>query len=262
MGSLRRDVMAPEVLYPDWPAPVNIGALMTLRHAGASAAPHASWNLGAHVGDSPDAVQRNRCLLRREVGVDPLYLDQVHGAHVHTMAHRESGQSPAAVGPADACVTDRDDLACTILVADCLPVLLCARDGSAVGAAHAGWRGLAAGVIERSVAALCRLASCTPGDIVAWLGPAIGPDRFEVGGDVVAAFGEGPRLRPLRPGKWLADLPGLARDRLHTMGVAQVSGHDGSAPWCTVSSPGRWFSYRRDGRTGRMAACVWRKPPE
>jgi polyphenol oxidase len=151
-----------------------------------------------------------------------------------------------------------------VQVADCLPVLLADRAGRVVGAAHAGWRGLAAGVIEATVQRMQEVAGVAPGDLEAWLGACIGPRRFEVGADVLAAFGAdpaqaGPRFRPrgdAAAGKWLADLPGLARDRLAAIGVARVAGNDGTTAWCTVDNPLRFFSFRRDGVTGRMSACI------
>lgn len=227
-------------------------AAMSLRLGGRSAGPWASLNLGDHVGDDPAAVQSNRERFAAVIGAAPVYLRQVHGARVVRVTRASLGVEPPE---ADASVSTERDVACTVLVADCLPVLLAAPHG--VAAAHAGWRGLAAGVVEATLEALCREAHCRPADVRAWLGACIGPRAFEVGADVLGAFGPGAagRFRPRaeRPGKWLADLAGLARDRLVAAGVADVSG----GTWCTVADPSRFFSFRRDGVTGRLAAAVW-----
>jgi YfiH family protein len=244
-------------LVPEWSAPQHVGAVMSTRAGGVSSGPYASLNLGGHVGDDPAAVQANRSRLQARLeGAVPVFLQQVHGVQVV----RLQGAAPAVAPQADASITTEPGLACTIGVADCLPVLLAAPGG--VGAAHAGWRGLAGGVLERAVEALCAAANCGPRDLSAWLGPCIGPARFEVGADVLQAFGAspqapGPRFVPApapdgRP-RWHADLPGLARERLQALGVARVAG----GAWCTVSEPSRFFSFRRDGVTGRMAAAVW-----
>ena len=180
-------------------------------------------------------------------------MSQVHGARVLRL--------PADAGSgtleADAAISTEPGIACTVMVADCLPVLFAAPAGRGVGAAHAGWRGLAGGVLEATVAALCEAAACSAQDLRAWLGPCIGPRQFEVGADVVAALGGGPcfveRPRPDGAMRWLADLPGLARERLRAAGVTEVSGGE----WCTVEDASRFFSFRRDGVSGRMAAAVW-----
>lgn len=212
-------------------------------------------NLGGHVGDDADAVARNRALFERAIGARPAWLRQVHG----TAVVRIGAGWPDRVDDVDASVTTEPGVACAVLVADCLPVLFAAPESRGVAAAHAGWRGLAGGVLEATVAALCEAASCEPRDLDAWLGPCIGPDAFEVGGDVLGAFGADPQhppstFRPApRAGKWLADLPRLARNRLAVAGVGHVV--DGGA-LCTVADPSRFFSFRRDGVTGRMAAAV------
>ena len=267
---------ASSVLVPDWPAPPNVRALFTTRDGGASQAPWDSFNLGDHVGDAAPDVATNRhrlasWLTRGAAPVRPVFLQQVHGTEVC----RLTDDMPDGT-VADACVTTQVGLACTVMVADCLPVLLTDAQGRAVAAAHAGWRGLAAGVLERSVESL-RQAVHPAGTggageskvLLAWLGPCIGPTAFEVGDEVRRAFvAHDPQAatafeaRPARPGFWWADLPRLARQRLASVGVTAVSGNDGSAEWCTVSQPSRFFSHRRDaarfGSTGRMAACVWR----
>ncbi len=248
----------PDWLVPEWHAP-GVGALMTTRHGGCSSEPYDTMNLGAGGDDVPQAVAANRRRLAEARGVHPVYLKQVHGIEVARIGASDT-LSGAPSRSADASVTAEAGVACTILVADCLPVLFAAPSAAAVGAAHAGWRGLAGGVLEATVTAVCELAGCTPRDLQAWLGPSIGPSRFQVGADVLEAFGALPggdrHFVPERPGKWLADLPRLARARLEAAGVAAVSG----GRWCTFDAPSRFFSYRRDRITGRMAAMVWIEP--
>jgi YfiH family protein len=249
--------MHPDWLRPEWQIP-GIGALMTTRRGGVSAAPFDSLNLRDGLGDDPLKVQRNRAILREAIGAPPVYLDQVHGARVVRL--RAADALPGApLHRADASVTTEPGVACAVQVADCLPVLFAAPGG--VAAAHAGWRGLAAGVLEATLAALCDAAGCGVADVHAWLGACIGPERFEVGADVLAAFGESadkPALFRFKAGagtsKWLANLALLARDRLAAAGVGAISG----GGWCTVEDASRFFSYRRDGVTGRMVAAVWR----
>jgi len=241
-------------IRPEWHVDARIGALMSTRAGGVSAAPFDSLNLGRMSADDREAVAENRRRFEAALGgAAPTYLSQVHGARVLRL--------PAGEGPheADASITTEPGVACTVMVADCLPVLFAAPQARAVGAAHAGWRGLAGGVLEGTVAALCDAAGCAPEALVAWLGPCIGPRSFEVGADVLEAFGPAaahhftPRARPDGSARWLADLPALARDRLRAAGVMQLSGGD----WCTVEDRSRFFSFRRDGLTGRMAAAVW-----
>lgn len=239
-----------------WAAPSGVGAWMSTREGGVSTGPYASFNLGGHVGDDPQAVAGNRLALARELGGLPLqWLSQEHGARVV----RASAETTAEEPRADAVWTDEPAVACCVLVADCLPVLLASEDGRAVGAVHAGWRGLAAGVLESGLEAVARAGRCEPGQLVAWLGPCIGPGRFEVGQDVVQALGGGPHFVPRgwRDGRerWLADLPGLAAERLRLAGVLRISG----AAACTVEDASRFFSFRRDRVTGRLAAAVWRR---
>jgi YfiH family protein len=239
----------------DWELPTQVGARMSTRHGGVSLGPFDSLNLGDHVGDDPAAVAANRAAWAgRLEGARPLWMRQVHGSEVVNAA--EAVQ--AAVSPqADGCWTAEPGIACVVQVADCLPVLVAALNGRAVGAAHAGWRGLAAGVVERTAVAVARAAGCGPEDLICWLGPCIGQRQFEVGPDVVAAFGGGGRFvgrpRPDVQMRWLADLPGLARDRLAATGVHRVFG----GTWCTVEDPLSFFSFRRDGVTGRQAAAIW-----
>ena len=245
-------------LRPDWDAP-GVGALMTTRRGGFSTGPFASMNLRDGLGDEPTAVARNRAAFETAVGARPVLLNQVHGTRVVRLRAADT-RPGAAVHEADASVATEPGIACAVQVADCLPVLLAAPGARGVAAAHAGWRGLAAGVVERTLEALCDASACAPADVVAWLGPCIGPRRFEVGADVLAAFGvepvvgrDHPRFLPHAPGKWLADLAGLARDRLRAAGVVSVGGGD----WCTVEDASRFFSFRRDRVTGRMVAAVW-----
>jgi YfiH family protein len=247
-------------LAPGWHS-ARVGALMTTREGGVSTGPYASMNVGSAVGDAAEAVAANRRRLAEAMGAAPVFMRQVHGARVVRIGAADAAEG-AAVHAADACLTSEPGVACIVQAADCLPVLLAAPDGRAVGAAHAGWRGLAAGVVGAAVDAVSTAAGCAPNQISAWLGACIGPDAFEVGADVLAAFGVAPthagrigdeRFAPLGAGKWHADLAGLARDRLALAGVRRVEG----GTWCTVSDRSRFFSFRRDGVTGRMAAAIW-----
>lgn len=263
--------MVPPVLKPVWDNPTNARALFTLRTGGVSAAPWDSWNLGNHVGDDPAAVQANRHRLARHTGARPVFLDQVHGWGVLQV----DTDTPDGL-QADACWTDKPGVACTVMVADCLPVLFTHARGNSVAAAHAGWRGLAGaggqGVLEALLAAWPAAQGEGLSGVQAWLGPCIGPLAFEVGPEVRQAFGPEDSAVDAcfvpqstggaGPGPYLANLPALARLRLQALGVRHIAGNDGSQPWCTVSDPGRFFSHRRDarslGNSGRMAACIWR----
>lgn len=258
--------LLPDALRPAWPAPAGITALMSGRAGGVSAAPFDSLNLrppalGGEGQDADQAVLENQRRFGLALGAQPVWLRQTHGSDVARLGP-EHLQPGAALPLADASVCTEPGIACAVLVADCLPVLLCSADGRAVGAAHAGWRGLAGGVIDRVAEALCAAAACPSDQLLAWLGPCIGPRAFEVGEDVLLAFGADPaapdpalfRPSPRADGslRWRANLAGLARRRLAALGVARVSGGE----WCTVESGSRFFSFRRDGRTGRMAAAV------
>jgi hypothetical protein len=241
--------MSGDWLVPDWPAPGRVRALCTTRSGGVSTGPWASMNLGEHCGDEPENVRRNRMRLERHLPAGPLWLRQVHGTGV--VRHEGGAQPPPE---ADAAVAFDAGRVCAVLTADCLPVFLCDHAGGRVAVAHAGWRGLAGGVLEAAVAAL----GCAPGELLAWLGPAIGPGAYEVGGDVVAAFAarSGPDLSAaFRPhgDRWLFDLYAAARIKLAHAGVRSVCG----GGFCTHSDPQRFYSFRRDGVTGRMASLIW-----
>jgi YfiH family protein len=247
-------------IHPEWDAPPNIGALSTTRHGGVSMVPYGDGmgggglNLGVHGGDRGHDVEHNRSLLHAAVPVQPVWLSQVHGTTVLNAANVANAAAQSA--QADACIATQGGIACAILTADCLPVLLCDALGRTVGAAHAGWRGLAGGILENTVSSM---RDAGADDIMAWLGPAIGPARFEVGADVLAAFVDrqpqalGAFLAIAgRPGKYLADIYALARLRLESAGVRRIYG----GGFCTVSEQ-RFYSYRRDGVTGRMASLIW-----
>ena len=272
------------MIEPEWAAPGRVRSAFTLRDGGVSVAPYDSLNLGVHVGDAAEAVRENRRRIREWLGLpaEPVWLAQVHGTRVVDVDalgafDGAAGSASAAAGPApareavgaesgrasgaeaappeaDAAVTRTPGRVCVIQVADCMPVLFAARDGSAVGAAHAGWRGLAGGVLELTIAKL----GVPPAQLVAWLGPTISQKNFEVGDDVRTAFtkddaGAAVAFEANSRGRWQCDLYALARRRLVALGVANVSGGD----WCTYADPARFFSYRRDGQCGRMAALIW-----
>ena len=253
-----------EVLVPDWPAPAGVRAAFTLRQGGVSARPFDSLNLGEHVGDAPAAVAENRRRLRAQLHLpaEPAWLEQVHGTEVldldavgeSAVADRATAGRVAPSTAADGALTRREDRVCAVQVADCLPVLFAARDGALVAGAHAGWRGLAAGVLEATVA---RLAT-EPRRLIAWLGPAIGAEHFEVGAEVRTAFtqrdaGAAVAFAANARGRLQCDLVALARTRLAALGITAVFG----GSWCTHADHARFFSYRRDGQCGRMAALIW-----
>jgi YfiH family protein len=255
-------------LFPNWPGlPGTVGVLSTTRRGGVSPAPYddgmgrGGLNLGTHVGDQPHNVARNRAILREMLPGDPAWLSQVHGTAVANLADL----GPQQVPDADASISTIPGKVCVIMTADCLPVLFCDRQGKTVAAAHAGWRGLASGVLEKTVAAMREAGA---GEVMAWMGPAIGAYQFEVGPDVRQAFLDGAidesGVRHVeaafsviegKPGKYLCDIYGLARYLLHRTGVKEVHGGE----FCTVSNSGRFYSYRRDGVTGRQATLIWIK---
>jgi YfiH family protein len=259
--------VSPSWTLPQWPAPGGVRAIATLRGGGVSVAPYASFNLGDHVGDVAAAVAENRRRLAAAVGLpaEPVWLRQVHGIQVADLDARSrigasvdvDAAGPNAAGgwgPADAAFTRRPGRVCAILTADCLPILLASESGDGVAAAHAGWRGLAAGVIEATV----RAFGVSPEKLLAWLGPAIGPRHFEVGVEVREALLQGDRdgeaafIANAR-GRFMADLGMLARRRLAALGVSRVYG----GGECTYADRDRYFSHRRDGVTGRQAALIW-----
>lgn len=237
-------------IIPDWPAPDNICAVSSTRSGGVSQAPFDSFNLGDHVGDDAALVTQNRALLRQlaQAEAEPLWLNQMHGSHVINSQDWQSNSE------ADAIVSRDKNHVCTIMTADCLPILLCNQQGDTVAAIHAGWRSLAAGIIEKTIAKF----TGKPHDIIAWLGPAIGADKFEVGVDVYNAFCQHSSqatqaFKATDGSHYLADIYQLARQQLVAQGVTAIYGGD----FCTFSDGQRFFSYRRDGQTGRMATLIW-----
>ena len=246
------------LLSVEWAAPLTVRAAFTLRSGGVSMAPWDSLNLGAHVEDAPAAVAENRRRVHEVLALPsvPLWLQQVHGVQVlDADAQGADASGASAMLPADAAVTREPGRVLAILVADCMPVLFSSSNGEVIGAAHAGWRGLAAGVLEATIAAIGAPAE----ELCAWLGPAIGPRHFEVGAEVRAAFvardsGAAAGFSANQRGRWQCDLAWLARRRLQALGVTRVAGRE----CCTYAESARCYSFRRDGRTGRMAALIWR----
>lgn len=254
-----------DYIVPDWPAPDHVRALFTTRSGGVSenaGGAYATFNLGMHVNDNPDHVLENRRLLRQHLPNEPQWLEQVHGVD-HIRVEQVAGAMRA-----DAALSRSPGSVCAVMVADCLPVYLCDSAGTAVGIVHAGWRGLSAGIVEKSVAAM----HIEPERMMAWLGPAIGPAHFEVGDEVRTIFVDHdpqasiafkPASAAAQPEsvlktKWYADIFQLARLRLLAAGVNRIYG----GGICTYSDPARFFSYRRDGVTGRMAALIWLEPSD
>jgi polyphenol oxidase len=247
--------VSPQWIEADWPAPAGVRVVSTWRGGGSSAAPYASLNLGGHVGDAPAAVAENRRRLIQaaQLPEQPSWLAQVHGIAVADL----DTVAAAGLRTADACFTRRRGCICAILTADCLPIVLTADSGELVAAAHAGWRGLAGGVIEALLAALAP----PPAGLMAWLGPAIGPKHFEVGAEVRDALLAGDAaaaaaFTPNERGRFMADLPALARRRLAGLGIHRIFG----GGECTYADAQRYFSHRRDGQTGRQATLIWREP--
>jgi YfiH family protein len=271
------DLTFADVLQPGWRVAPQVRALVTTRNGGVSLPPYGRWrdgadepgglNLGRRADDAPAHVEQNRARLRALAGIDePAWLQQVHGAHVVSADDvLENARAGGAAISADASVTGQPGTVSIVMIADCMPVLLCDPAGGAVGAAHAGWRGLAAGVVENTAQRVAALAGVEPSALHAYLGPCIGPSAFEVGEDVLHAFVDAAPTarrdavarafvpRSAAPGKYLADLPALARERLAQLGIVQVTGGD----QCTFTQRERYYSYRRDRVTGRMAALIW-----
>lgn len=242
-----------DLITPEWPAPARVRAAQTTRHGGVSIGQYCCLNLAQHVGDDAAAVSKNRALLRDQLSLpsEPLWLEQVHGTQVVVANQVICGNDAPR---ADSCLSTQRGEVAVVMTADCLPVLLCDTAGTCVAVAHAGWRGLAAGVIERTVAAM----PAPPHKLLAWLGPAIGVDAFEVGDEVRTQFvhhdmAAVTAFHPNANGHWQCDLMLLARQRLAVLGVSGVFG----GGWCTYSDAPRFFSYRRDGVTGRMATMIW-----
>ncbi len=239
-------------ITPEWPSPPGVRALATTRRGGVSGPPYDSLNLALHCGDDPVAVHHNRRLLTQRLGLpgEPAWLTQVHGCAVARADVIRPGCE------ADASYAQGPGPVCAVLTADCLPLLICNRSGTRVAAVHAGWRGLAAGVIEAVLASFPDPAR----ELLAWMGPAIGPDAFEVGRDVLQAFVDADpwcdQVFRARGRRWLADIYALARRRLRLQGVGFIGG----GTLCTVSDPGRFYSYRRERITGRMASLIWIEP--
>jgi YfiH family protein len=240
-----------DLIIPNWPAPANVKSLQTTRSGGVSAAPYASLNLATHVNDNPLAVAQNRQLLRPYLPSEPVWINQVHGVDVIDAATSCSLQN------ADAAYTTSANVVCVTMTADCLPVLLCDTRGTVVAAVHAGWRGLCDGVIE----AACHKMAVPASEILAWLGPAIGPNAFEVGADVRAQFMQHDQQASLafKPWaeKWRCDLYLIAKQRLNKLGVTQIYGGGVNADFCTYTDEDRFYSFRRDNVTGRMATLIW-----
>ena len=247
---MNSDQSNPGYLKAEWPAPAGVHALVTLRTGGYSTGAYAGFNLAMHTGDDPDTVRRNRELLQTyfQLPAEPVWLQQVHGNRLVEADPR------AREAAADGSWSRTPGQVCAVMTADCLPVLVCNRDGTMVAAAHAGWRGLQAGIVTRTV----RQLQADAADLMVWLGPAIGPQVFEVGADVVRAFSGTHQdnvkaFRQIDEHHWLCDMYALARIELANLGVASVFGGD----YCTYSDEQRFYSYRRDNITGRMASLIW-----
>lgn len=240
----------PNLIFPEWPAPASIQGATTLRTGGVSLGPYASLNMAMHVGDDLDRVKQNRQIIRSNLDLpsEPVWLEQIHGNRVIKAVPN------LPVQQADASYTDQSGVVCAVMTADCLPLLICTVDGSQVAAIHAGWRGLLAGVIGNTVSVFGQR------ELMVWLGPAIGPDCFEIGSEVRDAFMKkstesANAFKPGKNGKWLADIYQLARNELAALGIIRIYGGN----LCTVTDPERFFSYRRETITGRMATLIWRK---
>ena len=249
-----------DLIMPNWPAPANVKALQTTRVGGISLAPYNSLNLGSHVKDNPMHVAQNRQMLSDYLPSEPVWLNQTHGIQVIDAANT------SCVPDADASFSTKKKVVCVIMTADCLPVLLCDKAGSIVVAVHAGWRGLCDGALEASINAACRAAQIMPADLMAWLGPAIGPNAFEVGAEVRAQFiaQDGQAEAAFKPhgenqkqDKWFCSIYQIASQRLNNCGVSQIYGGGIDADFCTYTQKEQFFSYRRDGVTGRMATLIW-----
>lgn len=249
-------MMSLDLIIPNWSAPANVHALQTTRNAGYSLAPYDSLNFGSHVKDNPMHVAQNRQLLSELLPSEPVWLNQIHGVEVVDAANT------SCLPEADACFATQKNVVCVTMTADCLPVLICDHAGTVVASIHAGWRGLCDGVLEAAVNkvldhSICKAAQIKSADLMAWLGPAIGPDAFEVGTEVRAQFiaQDAQSEAAFKPqgDKWLGNLYQIATQRLNTLGISNVYGGD----LCTYTDKDRFFSFRRDGDTGRMATLIW-----
>lgn len=238
-------------IIPNWPAPVNVKSLQTTRDGGVSLTPYASLNLGAHVNDDAIAVARNRQLLSPYLPSEPVWVNQVHGVEVIDAA------SSTCLQNADASYTTKPNVVCVTMTADCLPVLLCDKAGTVVAAVHAGWRGLCDGAIEAAINKM----QVSPSEILAWLGPAIGRSAFEVGEDVRQQFIQqdhrAEQAFKVHGNKWLCDMYSIAKQRLNNIGVTQIYGGSVNEDFCTYTDESRFFSFRRNNVTGRMASLIW-----
>ncbi len=262
---MKNELLNPsDFIIPNWHAPANVHALQTNRDGGYSLAPFDSFNLGDHVNDNPIHVAQNRQLLSQYLPSEPVWLNQVHG--IEAVDATNTNYVPVA----DASFTNQKNVVCVIMTADCLPVLLCDRAGTTVIAVHAGWRGLCDGALEASIDKACRAvhtrSSVKPADLMAWLGPAIGPSEFEVGNEVReqfiakdanAALAFKKHDNSQKPDKWLCDIYKIATQRLNNLGVTQIYGGGHDENFCTFTQKEQFFSYRRDGATGRMASLIW-----
>jgi YfiH family protein len=249
-----------DLIAPNWPAPASVHALQTTRKAGYSLAPYNNLNFGTHVKDNPMHVAQNRQLLSQFLPSEPVWLNQVHGIEVVDAANT-SCVDINCIPSVDASFTTQKNVVCVTMTADCLPVLLCNKAGTIVVAVHAGWRGLCDGALEASIDKACRAAQMKPADLMAWLGPAIGPKAFEVGAEVRAQFVEKDKNADsafkVQNDKFLANIYQLATQRLNYVGVTHIYGGGHNEDFCTFSDEERFFSYRRDGDTGRMATLIW-----
>jgi polyphenol oxidase len=251
----KSDLNLSSFILPNWPAPANVHAMQTNRNGGCSHAPYDSFNFGLHVKDNPIQVAQNRQMLSDYLPSEPVWLNQTHSIHVVDAANTTCAPD------ADASFSTKKNVVCVIMTADCLPVLLCDKAGTIVIAVHAGWRGLCDGALEASIDAACRAAQIKPDDLMAWLGPAIGPNAFEVGAEVRAQFmaQDGQAETAFKPhgNKYLCNIYQIATQRLNNLGITQIYGGGIESDFCTFTQKEQFFSYRRDGETGRMATLIW-----
>jgi len=244
-------------IIPDWAAPTKIKALVTTRQGGVSPAPFVSFNIAEHVGDKPENVQYNRQLLKQNLPSEPLWLNQIHSTKVVNYNHFEQHPTTGIINADGSYATEANQV-CVVMTADCLPVFICNKQGTIVSVVHAGWKGLLAGIIEQAINKVIAASQCQAEDIIIWLGPAIGPERFEVGAEVRSAFSDKQTItdcfyKTRTKDKYLADIYQLAIKRLSAMGIENVT----QSNYCTYNDEHLFYSYRRDGQTGRMASIIW-----